>query len=149
MGDVVEVITDGACIGNPGPGGWGVLLRHAGRERRLSGGEAHTTNNRMELTAAIRGLESLTRPCRVVLTTDSRYVQQGITEWLPRWRRKGWKTAAGKPVLNQDLWQALEAAVAEHQVEWRWVRGHAGHEDNEIADRLARSAAEKAAKGVT
>jgi ribonuclease HI len=146
MDDIVEVITDGACLGNPGPGGWGVLLRHNGREKHLSGGDPHTTNNRMELLAAIHGLESLKRGCRVVLTTDSRYVMQGITEWLPRWRRKGWKTAAGKPVLNQDLWQRLEAAVARHQVEWRWVRGHSGHADNETADRLARDAAENYAK---
>lgn len=144
--DQVEVVTDGACIGNPGPGGWGALLRHKGRVKHLSGGERHTTNNRMELMAAIRGLDSLKRGCRVVLTTDSRYVMQGITEWLPRWRLKGWKTAAGKPVLNQDLWLQLEQAVARHEVEWRWVRGHAGHGDNEIADRLARSAAEEIAR---
>ncbi len=142
MDDHVELITDGACLGNPGPGGWGAVLRCKGVEKRLSGAEAHSTNNRMELTAAIRGLDSLKKPCRVLLTTDSRYVMQGITEWLPRWRRRGWKTAAGKPVLNQDLWEQLDAAVARHEVEWRWVRGHTGHADNEAADQLARAAAE-------
>jgi ribonuclease HI len=142
MAPEVELVTDGACLGNPGPGGWGVVMRHRGREKRLSGGEAWTTNNRMELMAAIRGLEALKRPCRVRLVTDSRYVQQGISEWLPNWRRRGWKTAGGKPVLNQDLWQRLERAAAPHQVEWSWVRGHAGHADNELADSLARAAAE-------
>jgi ribonuclease HI len=143
MAPEVELVTDGACLGNPGPGGWAVVMRHGGREKRLSGGEAWTTNNRMELMAAIRGLEALKRPCRVRLVTDSRYVQQGISEWLPNWRRRAWKTAGGKPVLNQDLWQRLERAAAPHQVEWSWVRGHAGHADNELADSLARAAAER------
>ena len=133
----VEVFTDGACRGNPGPGGWGVLLRYGERERTLHGGEAHTTNNRMELTAAIRALEALRRPCRVVLTTDSEYVRKGVTEWLPQWKRRGWRTAAGKPVKNGDLWSRLDELAARHDVEWRWVRGHTGHPGNERADRLA------------
>lgn len=138
----VEIHTDGACLGNPGPGGWGVLLRHADRERELSGGETHTTNNRMEMLAAIMGLESLKESCRVDLYTDSRYVQQGITDWLPGWIRRGWRTAGGAPVKNQDLWQRLDAAARRHSVEWHWVKGHAGHADNERVDQLARAAAE-------
>lgn len=138
----VEIHTDGACLGNPGPGGWGALLRHADRERELSGGEAHTTNNRMEMLAAIMGLESLKESCRVDLYTDSRYVQQGITDWLPGWIRRGWRTAGGAPVKNQDLWQRLDAAARRHSVEWHWVKGHAGHADNERVDQLARAAAE-------
>jgi ribonuclease HI len=135
--DIVLAYTDGACRGNPGPGGWGVLLRWKGRDRELCGGEAHTTNNRMELTAALRALESLTRPCRVVVTTDSEYVQRGITEWIGGWKKRGWKTADRKAVRNADLWQALDEAAARHDVEWRWVRGHSGHDGNEAADRLA------------
>lgn len=131
------MFTDGACRGNPGPGGWGVLLRYKGKERELYGGEAQTTNNRMELTAAIRGLEALTRQCRVRLTTDSQYVKNGITQWLANWKRRGWKTADKKPVKNIDLWQQLDRAVAAHDVEWHWVRGHTGHPENEQADRLA------------
>jgi ribonuclease HI len=142
-GRVVEIWTDGACRGNPGPGGWGAVLRWDGHERELSGGERDTTNNRMELMAAIRALEALTRPCRVRLTTDSNYVRQGITEWLPRWRANGWRTAARKPVKNADLWQRLERAAADHDVEWRWVRGHSGHTENERADRLATTAADR------
>ncbi|MBK5936494.1 MAG: ribonuclease HI [Halorhodospira halophila] len=134
---VVEAFTDGACRGNPGPGGWGVLLRYGEHERELYGGEPETTNNRMELTAAIRALEALERPCRVVLTTDSQYVRRGITEWLDGWKRRGWRTASRKPVLNQDLWQRLDELAAYHRVEWRWVRGHAGHAENERADALA------------
>lgn len=141
----VEIWTDGACSGNPGPGGWGALLRFRGVEKELSGGDAATTNNRMELMAAIRALESLKRPCRVHLTTDSNYVRQGITEWLPRWKANGWKTAARKPVKNADLWQRLEAAAAGHEVEWSWVKGHSGHPENERADRLATAAAQRAA----
>ncbi len=137
MSDEVEIFTDGACRGNPGPGGWGVLLRHSGREKTLHGGEAATTNNRMEMMAAIVALESLTRPCKVVLTTDSKYVLKGITEWLANWKRRGWKTADKKPVKNEDLWRRLDAAVARHQVEWHWVRGHTGHEENERVDALA------------
>lgn len=134
---MVEIFTDGACRGNPGPGGWGVLLRYNREEKKLYGGEPNTTNNRMELLAAIKGLEALKRPCAVRLTTDSQYVKNGLTEWLPNWKQRGWKTAAKKPVKNADLWQRLEAAVDRHDVEWRWVRGHSGHAENEIADQLA------------
>lgn len=139
----VAIFTDGACLGNPGPGGWAALLRSKGREKMLSGGEDHTTNNRMELSAAIMALEALTRRCRVDLTTDSRYVMQGIEEWLPRWRARGWRTAAGKPVKNQDLWQRLAMAVDAHQVVWHWVKGHAGHPENERVDKAARAEAEQ------
>ena len=133
----VVVYTDGACRGNPGPGGWGAVLRYNGSERLLHGGEAPTTNNRMELMAAIQALETLREPCAVQLHTDSNYVRQGITEWLPQWHRRGWKTADKKPVKNQDLWQRLDQAAARHKVEWHWVKGHSGHEGNELADRLA------------
>jgi ribonuclease HI len=133
----VEAFTDGACRGNPGPGGWGVILRSGGRERELMGGEPATTNNRMELTAAIRALEALKRPCRVALYTDSIYVRDGITKWLPAWRARGWRTADKKPVKNQDLWTELAALAERHEVEWHWVRGHAGHPENERADALA------------
>lgn len=133
----IEIFTDGACRGNPGPGGWGVLLRHAEKEKRLHGGEPQTTNNRMELQAAIEGLTSLPTACVVDLTSDSQYVRNGITEWLPNWKKRGWKTAAGKPVKNIDLWQQLEAACKRHQVRWHWVKGHSGHRENEIADQLA------------
>ena len=136
----VEVFTDGACRGNPGPGGWGVLLRYKGSEKTLYGAEPETTNNRMELMAAIRALESLTRQCSVKLTTDSQYVQKGITEWLPNWKRRGWKTAAKKPVKNADLWKRLDEAVADHDVDWHWVKGHSGHPENELADALANQA---------
>ena len=138
----VEAHTDGACLGNPGPGGWGALLRYGRTERELVGGESDTTNNRMELMAAISALEALTAPCEVTLHTDSQYVMKGLTEWMPNWLRRGWKTAAGDPVKNQDLWQRLHAAAARHKVHWRWVKGHAGHVDNERVDRLARQAAE-------
>ncbi|SRR5690606_34875378 len=134
---MVEIFTDGACRGNPGPGGWGALLRYRGHEKTLYGGERSTTNNRMELMAAIMALEHLKRPCQVVLTTDSEYVRKGITEWLENWKRRGWKTAARQPVKNADLWQRLDAAAQRHQVEWRWVRGHSGHPENELADALA------------
>ncbi len=137
----VEAHTDGACLGNPGPGGWGALLRYGARERELSGGEADTTNNRMELMAAISALEALTESCEVALHTDSRYVQQGISEWLPNWLRRGWKTAGGAPVKNQDLWQRLHAASQRHRIDWRWVKGHNGDPDNERVDALAREAA--------
>lgn len=133
----VEIYSDGACRGNPGPGGWGTLLRWNGKEKTLYGGERETTNNRMELTAAIRGLQSLKQPCHVVLTTDSEYLRKGITEWLPNWKRRGWKTAARKPVKNADLWQALDEEAQRHEVDWHWVRGHSGHAENETADRLA------------
>jgi ribonuclease HI len=138
---LVEIATDGACKGNPGPGGWGVVLRANGSEKELSGGEPLTTNNRMELTAAIRGLEALKKPCRVALSTDSRYVMDGLTKWLKGWQRNGWRTAARQPVKNADLWQELIAAAAPHRIEWRWVKGHAGHPENERADKLASDAA--------
>ena len=137
----VEAHTDGACLGNPGPGGWGALLRHGTRERELSGGEPDTTNNRMELMAAIMALETLTEPCTVMLQTDSQYVRKGITEWLPNWIRRGWRTAGGAAVKNQDLWQRLQAATLRHRIEWRWVKGHNGDPDNERVDVLARDAA--------
>lgn len=136
--DSVKIYTDGACSGNPGPGGWGVLLLHGDSEKELTGGETHTTNNRMEMTAAIMALETLKRPCRVALYTDSTYVRDGITKWLPGWKQRGWKTAAKKPVKNVDLWQRLEAAAERHDVDWHWVRGHQGHPENERADELAR-----------
>jgi len=134
---VVEIFSDGACRGNPGPGGWGVLLRYNSRERRLYGGEKETTNNRMELTAAIQGLVALKKSCRVTITTDSEYVRRGITEWMPKWKQRGWKTANKKPVKNIDLWQKLEHAAQQHEVSWHWVKGHSGHPENEIADELA------------
>lgn len=137
MSQTVEVFTDGACRGNPGPGGWGVVLRYGDNEKELYGGERETTNNRMELMAAIKALESLKRNCAVRLTTDSQYVRKGITEWLANWKKNGWKTAARKPVKNVDLWQRLDKAAIEHQVEWHWVKGHSGHPENERADELA------------
>ncbi len=133
----VEIFTDGACRGNPGPGGWGALLRFRGVEKELYGGEPQTTNNRMELRAAIEALKALKQPCRVVLTTDSVYVKNGITSWLQDWKRKDWKTAGKKPVKNVDLWQALDEQNQRHEVEWHWVKGHSGHRENEIADQLA------------
>ena len=133
----VEAFTDGACRGNPGPGGWGALLRFNGSERKLYGAERDTTNNRMELSAAIEALKALREPCQVALTTDSQYVRKGITEWIQGWKRKGWKTAGNKPVKNVDLWQALDSQAQRHQVEWHWVKGHSGHRENEIADELA------------
>ena len=138
----VEINTDGACLGNPGPGGWGALLRYGDSERELAGGESDTTNNRMELMAAIAALEALSSACEVTLHTDSQYVQKGVGEWMPNWIRRGWKTAAGQPVKNQDLWERLDRAASKHQVHWRWVRGHSGHVDNERVDKLARNAAE-------
>jgi len=133
----VEVFTDGACRGNPGPGGWGALLRFGGIEKSLFGGEKLTTNNRMELMAAIEGLSAIKEPCTVTITTDSQYVRKGITEWLIGWKRNGWKTAAKQPVKNADLWQRLDEQNQRHQVEWRWVKGHNGHRENELADVLA------------
>jgi len=135
---IVEIFTDGACSGNPGPGGWGAVLSWQGRERELKGGEAATTNNRMELMAAIKALEALRRASRVRLHTDSRYVKDGITQWIARWKANGWRTADKKPVKNSDLWQRLDAALAGHEIAWIWVKGHAGHDGNERADRLAR-----------
>ena len=139
-GKLVEIFTDGACSGNPGPGGWGAVLRWNGTEKELSGGEEETTNNRMEMMAAIAALEALKRPVSIRLTTDSVYLRDGITKWIHGWKRNGWKTAAKKPVKNADLWQRLDAARQNHQVEWAWVKGHAGHEENERADKLARDA---------
>ena len=140
MSDVVEIFSDGACKGNPGPGGWAALLRYGAHEKLLSGGEVETTNNRMELTAAIEGLSALTEPCRVILTTDSQYVRLGITQWLAGWKAKGWKTASRSPVKNQDLWQRLDAMAARHDVRWHWVKGHSGHRENDLADALANRA---------
>jgi len=141
--DQVEIFTDGACRGNPGPGGWGVLLRFNGSEKTLKGSEADTTNNRMELMAAISGLESLKEPCEVKLTTDSKYVLQGLTEWLPNWKKRNWKTAAKKPVKNVDLWQRLDAAAQAHNIDWHWVKGHSGHRENEMVDQLANDAVDE------
>ena len=143
----VGIHTDGACLGNPGPGGWAALLRYGSTERELAGGEADTTNNRMELMAAIAALEAQTSPCEVVLHTDSQYVKKGIGEWLPNWIRRGWKTAGGDPVKNRDLWERLAAASTRHQMTWKWVRGHSGHVDNERVDQLARAAAERIREG--
>ncbi len=137
----VEIATDGACKGNPGPGGWGALLRFGSKEREMSGGEAPSTNNRMELMAAIKSLEALKTPCRVTLSTDSRYVMDGLTKWIHGWQKNGWRTADRKPVKNAELWQALLAAAKPHRIEWKWVKGHAGHPDNERADKLASNAA--------
>ena len=140
---VVEVFTDGACLGNPGPGGWAALLRWRDTEKLLAGGESATTNNRMELMAAIRALEALKRECDVLLTTDSQYVRQGVEQWLARWRANGWRTAGKQPVKNQDLWERLAAAAERHRVRWAWVRGHSGHPENERVDRAARAEAEQ------
>ena len=136
----VELFTDGACRGNPGPGGWGAILRYGDREKEIYGAERATTNNRMELMAAIQALEALNRSCESVVTTDSEYLRKGITEWLPQWKRRGWKTAAKQPVKNQDLWERLEKAIERHCVEWEWIKGHSGHEENERADSLANRA---------
>jgi len=136
----VELFTDGACRGNPGPGGWGALLRSGAHEREICGAERNTTNNRMELLAAIEGLAALKQPCRVTLTTDSTYVKKGITEWIGSWKRRGWKTAAKKPVANADLWRRLDEQNARHEVDWQWVKGHSGHRENELADALANRA---------
>ena len=140
----IEIFTDGACSGNPGPGGWGALLRWNGHEKELSGGEEDTTNNRMELMAAIMALETLKRPSQVILTTDSTYVMDGITKWMPGWKAKGWKTAAKKAVKNRDLWERLDSAIQRHDITWKWVKGHNGHADNERVDQLAVAAIPKA-----
>ena len=137
----VQIITDGACLGNPGPGGWAAILRHVRHKRELSGSEPHTTNNRMELTAAVRGLAALKESCEVEVITDSEYLKNGITEWLPRWKRNGWKTASKDPVKNQDLWEQLDALTERHKTRWVWTKGHANHEDNNRADELASAAA--------
>ncbi|MBK7931119.1 MAG: ribonuclease HI [Bryobacterales bacterium] len=141
----VQLITDGSCLGNPGPGGWAYILRYGAHKREHAGSEAQTTNNRMELTAAIQGLRALKEPCQVTIITDSEYVKNGITTWLKGWKKNGWKTAAKKPVLNQDLWQELDEAVTHHQTAWEWTKGHASHEDNNRCDELARAAAERIA----
>lgn len=140
----IQIYTDGACSGNPGPGGWGVLMRWNGHEKELSGGEPETTNNRMEMTAVIKGLEALKKESRVALYTDSKYVKQGVEEWLAGWKARGWKTAAKKPVKNQDLWERIDLLLAVHEVEFHWVKGHSGHVENEIVDKLAVAAIPKA-----
>jgi len=145
--ETVEVYADGACRGNPGPGGWGVLLKAKGVEKELFGGEPHTTNNRMELTAVIRAIEALKRPCTIRVYTDSQYVQKGISEWISAWKRRGWRTADKKPVKNVDLWQRLDALVSTHDIEWHWVRGHAGHDGNERADALANRGIDEMSEG--
>jgi ribonuclease HI len=137
----VKIATDGACKGNPGPGGWGAIIRMGAREKEISGGEPHTTNNRMEMMAAIRGLQALNRPCRVTLVTDSNYVKDGITKWIHGWQRNNWRTAAKQPVKNVELWQELLEAIKPHRIDWKWVKGHAGDPDNERADKLASDAA--------
>ena len=137
MKEQIEIFTDGACRGNPGPGGWGVLLRYQGKERTLHGGEAETTNNRMELMAAIIGLESLKESCKVTLTTDSKYVMSGITDWINNWKKRGWKTASRKSVKNEDLWRRLDDVSQQHEINWLWVKGHSGHRENEMVDALA------------
>ncbi|MDP6098102.1 MAG: ribonuclease HI [Gammaproteobacteria bacterium] len=137
MQKTVEMFTDGACRGNPGKGGWGVLLRYGETEKSLHGGEPLTTNNRMELTAVIKGLEALNKSCEVVITTDSKYVLSGITEWMDNWKKRNWRTAAKKPVLNVELWQQLDRLVSTHNIQWNWVKGHSGHRENDIADELA------------
>jgi ribonuclease HI len=141
-GKTIRIYTDGACKGNPGPGGWGAILEFGGQERELFGGEATTTNNRMELTAVIEALAALTRPCRVIVHTDSQYVQKGITEWINGWKARGWRTAAKEPVKNVDLWKKLDEVVRAHEIDWIWVKGHAGHEGNERADALANKGVE-------
>lgn len=143
----VELFTDGACRGNPGPGGWGALLRYNGVEKPLYGGEANTTNNRMELMAAIKGLEALKRRSQVVLTTDSQYVRKGITEWIANWKRRDWRTADKKPVKNKDLWQQLDQLANAHDIDWHWVKGHSGHRENEIADQLANKGIDELSQG--
>lgn len=143
----VTIYTDGACRGNPGPGGWGAVLQYGEHQRELYGGERDTTNNRMELTAALQALEALREPCEIDLTTDSEYVRKGITEWLPAWKKRNWKTADRKPVKNADLWQALEQAAARHRVRWHWVKGHSGHNGNEQADMLANRGIDELLKG--
>lgn len=143
-GDRVTIFTDGACSGNPGPGGWGALLKWRDRQKELHGGEPETTNNRMELTAALKALEALKRASAIDIYTDSQYLRRGITEWLPRWRENGWKTAGNKPVKNADLWRALDAEASRHEVAWHWVKGHAGHPENERVDALARTGVEEA-----
>ncbi|MFK7860546.1 MAG: ribonuclease HI [Granulosicoccus sp.] len=146
---MIEIFTDGACRGNPGLGGWGALLRSGAHEKELWGGEAHTTNNRMEMTAVIKSLEALKKPSQVVLTTDSQYVRKGITEWIDGWKKRGWKTASKQPVKNVDLWKEIDALAAKHTVEWRWVKGHSGHAENERVDHLANRGIDEMPKSAT
>jgi len=143
----VEIFTDGACRGNPGPGGWGALLRFKDVEKTIKGGEKETTNNRMELQAAISALESLSRPCKITLTTDSRYVMDGVQQWLPNWKKRGWKTANKKAVKNEDLWRKLDELTNGHEIDWRWVKGHSGHKENELVDQLANEAIDELSVG--
>lgn len=147
MNDIIDIYTDGACSGNPGPGGWGAILRSGGHEKELFGGEASTTNNRMEMMAVIEALRTLKRPVQARVHTDSQYVQKGISEWIHGWKKRGWKTADKQPVKNEDLWRTLDALAAQHEIEWKWVRGHAGHAENERADALARRGVEQVRKG--
>ena len=140
----VTLITDGSCLGNPGPGGWAAILRHGGHKKELSGSDSQTTNNRMEMTAVIEALATLKQPCRMLVEIDSEYVKNGITQWIHGWKKRGWKTSAKQPVKNEDLWRKLDQAVARHEIEWKWVKGHAGHDDNNRCDELAREAAERA-----
>lgn len=144
----VEIFTDGSCLGNPGPGGWAVLMRYQKKEKTLAGGSPATTNNQMELMAAIHALNALKRPCHVILHTDSQYVRRGITEWLTGWTRRGWKTASGAPVKNRDLWEKLHASIQQHQIDWKWVKGHSGHTENERVDQLAREQAQQHANPI-
>ncbi len=137
----ITLITDGSCLGNPGPGGWAAILRHGDKKKELSGGHPQTTNNRMEMTAVLEGLNALSEPCKVLLEIDSQYVKNGVTEWMPGWKKRNWMTAAKKPVKNQDLWVKLDEAIARHEIEWKWVKGHADHDDNNRCDELARAAA--------
>ena len=139
----ITLITDGSCLGNPGPGGWAAILRFGGKTKELVGSDPQTTNNRMELTAVIEGLNALNEPCEILLEIDSQYVKNGVTLWMPNWKRRGWRTASKQPVKNQDLWEALDAAVSRHKIQWQWVKGHADHADNNRCDELARGAAEK------
>jgi ribonuclease HI len=140
----ITLITDGSCLGNPGPGGWAAILRYGGKKKELVGSDPQTTNNRMELMAVIEGLNALNEPCEIILEIDSQYVKNGITQWMPNWKKRGWKTASKEPVKNQDLWQALDAAVSRHKIHWQWVKGHADHADNNRCDELAREAASRA-----
>ena len=147
MGPIVRIYTDGSCKGNPGPGGWAAILRYNGAQKFISGGEPYTTNNRMELTAAIKALAALTRPCKVHIVTDSQYLQKGVSEWMRHWKRRGWKTAKNTPVKNADLWKALDELVSIHEVQWEWVRGHGRHEENQLVDKMAREATERIVRG--
>ncbi len=147
MGSIVHIFTDGSCKGNPGPGGWAALLKYNHVQKVISGGHPHTTNNRMELTAAIKALSALTRPCKVRIVTDSQYLKKGVSEWMKKWKLRGWMTAKNTPVKNVDLWKALDEFVSMHEVQWEWVRGHGEHKENQLVDKMARQAAERVARG--